>query len=126
FYQLGQGNRPVQLPPGSYHPEKVADSLDGTPSQVRDTLRFLQDKSQALPLLQGQILCSLDRCFPDPAARQIDNPPQRDLISRVGDQPQIGEDILNLLALIEPQPAEDAVGEIGTDTLLFKRAGLGI
>ena len=51
-----------------------------------------------------------DRRIADPALRHVDHTTERDDVLRVEQQPQVPQDVLDLLALIEPNAAEDAVG----------------
>ena len=47
---------------------------------------------------------------PDPSLRRVDGAPERDHVLRIGEELEVGEDVLDLLALVEAHPAEDAVG----------------
>ena len=52
-----------------------------------------------------------------PARRRVDDPQQRDVVVRVVQQVQIGQDVLDLLALVELQAVDDLV----RDALLPQR-----
>ena len=57
----------------------------------------------------------------DAAAGGIEYPSQADRITGVVQHAQIGDDVANLLALVEPNAADDLVGDTGADEDLFQR-----
>ena len=62
----------------------------------------------------------------DAARRHVDHAPQADVVVRVDDQLQVGERVLDLLALVEPDAADDLVGHRLAHQRVFDRAGLRV
>ena len=57
------------------------------------------------------LLQRLHDALADPARRHVDHPPEADVVVRVDDELQVGERVLDFLALVEPHAADDLVGE---------------
>ena len=68
----------------------------------------------------------LQRLGADAARRLVDHPRQRHRIARIMNDAQIGEHILDLLALIETRRADQLVFHMAQHTRLFQRAALRI
>ena len=68
----------------------------------------------------------LHRLFPDPAAGNVDDARHRFGVKRIARHPQIGENVLDLLALEELETAEDLVRDPVFGELLLVRAGQGV
>ena len=67
-----------------------------------------------------------DSGLTDSPLRRINNPPDREIICSVRHRTQIGQDILDFLTCVEIHAADDGIGHIFHQKLLFKCAGLGI
>ena len=59
--------------------------------------RLFRSLIEGDPLLPRKGVYLLDRLFSDPSGRDIDDPIQADTVRGVGNQLQVGEDILDLL-----------------------------
>ena len=68
----------------------------------------------------------LHHALADAARRHVDDAAQADVVVRVEDQPQVGERVLDFLALVEPDAADDLVGDAGPPQRVFDRARLGV
>ncbi len=68
----------------------------------------------------------LERAVANATARHVDDTAQRDLVLRVGDEPQVGEQVTDLSALVEPDAADHLVRHAGPDEHLFEHARLGV
>src|SRR5439155_17354953 len=66
----------------------------------------------------------LHRRRADAAARQVDDALKGEIVARLADEPQIGEGVADLLALVEARAADDAVGQRQRDKALLELAGL--
>ncbi|SKS85159.1 Uncharacterised protein [Mycobacteroides abscessus subsp. abscessus] len=60
----------------------------------------------------------------DTPARGVEDPPQAHRIARVGQHPQVGDDVANFLALVKPHSPNNFVRNTGTDEDLFQRPGI--
>ena len=68
----------------------------------------------------------LHRCVADASGWVVDDASQGLLVVGVGDGAEIGDDVLDLLALIERQAAVDAVGDVVLAHLFLEAAALGV
>ena len=68
----------------------------------------------------------IDRRIADAAGRHIDDPAQAHDISGIMQHPQIGDDVLDLFAVVEPQTAEDPVRDAPVPERIFQGARLGV
>ena len=87
-------------------PARPAMKAQGLHLQVFDKL---ENSAAALVGRDGELV---DRGIADAACRKIDHPLQGFLIARVHHQPQIGQYIFDLLALVKGQPSVDPVRDI--------------
>ena len=62
----------------------------------------------------------------DAARRHVDHAPQADVVVRVDDQLQVGERVLDFLALVEADAADDLVGDALAHQRVFNRARLRV
>ena len=62
----------------------------------------------------------------DAARRHVDHAPQADVVVRIDDEPHVGERVLDLLALVEPDAADDLVGDAFAHQRVLDRARLGV
>ena len=77
-----------------------------------------------LPLRErGHVLL---RPVADAALGHVQHPPQRHLVRRVGDQPQVGEQVTDLAPLVEPHPADHPVGQPDPDEHFLEDTGLRV
>ena len=68
----------------------------------------------------------LHHALADAARRHVDHAPQAHVVVRVDDQPQVGERVLDFLALVEPHAADDLVGDALAHQRVFNRARLRV
>ncbi len=62
----------------------------------------------------------------DAAGRHVDHAAQADVVVRVDDQLQVGERVLDFLALVEPDASDDLVRDAFPHQLIFDRARLRV
>jgi hypothetical protein len=87
----------------------VLDGLEGRdPALARD------------PLQLG------DTPIPDLAPGDVNDPAEGDRVAGIGDQAEVGEDILHLLALVEAETAHQSVGDPAAEEHVLEGAGLRI
>ena len=93
-------------------------------------LRILPDVLQNLIEADALLVCrssrTVDRCFPDAALWNVDDPLRADVIPSVVNGSKITEDIPHLHAIIEIMSADDVVGNAFHDKLIFQKTRLGI
>ena len=75
---------------------------------------------------QLELLERVHHALADAARRHVDHAPQADVVVRVDDQLQVGERVLDFLALVEPDAADDLVGEALAHQRVFDRARLRV
>ena len=68
----------------------------------------------------------LHRRVADAAARLVDDAAQGDVVVGVDGKAQVGQNVLDLLAVVEALAAVDAVGHAGEDQVLFRHAALRV
>jgi len=56
------------------------------------------------PVREARGLQLVDRLVPDAARREVHDPQQRDLVERVVDRLQVGDQVADLLAVVEAMP----------------------
>ncbi len=69
---------------------------------------------------------TVKRCLADAAARRGDRAPKGDVVGRVDDQTQVGEQVLDLAPLVESHAAHDDVGNARPAERVLENARLGI
>src|SRR5688500_5630328 len=74
----------------------------------------------------GSLSQLLERSRSDAARGEIDDARQRAIVVGIGYEPQVGERVLDLLALEEAQAAVDAVGDAGGEERVLQHARLGV
>ncbi|GAA3297762.1 hypothetical protein GCM10020295_31490 [Streptomyces cinereospinus] len=62
----------------------------------------------------------------DAALGHVEDPAQRHRVLRVGQHAQVGQDVPDLLALVEADAADDLVGQADADEDLLEDTGLGV
>ena len=62
----------------------------------------------------------------DPAFGHIDDPQHGQVVHAVGNGPQIGQNVLDLLALIEVHASHQAIGHVVVYAPLLQKTGLGV
>ena len=62
----------------------------------------------------------------DPALGRVDDPLGCDLVGGVHKEAEVGQDVLDLAALVEPDPTDHLVGDAGPDQLFLDRSALGV
>ena len=88
--------------------------------------RLSDDGPQAHAMQVGSIHNLAYRRIADASCRIVDDALQRLLVIRIGHQPEVGDDVLDFLALVEAQSAVDAVGNVLLAHVFLKRAALRI
>ena len=68
----------------------------------------------------------VERLVAEPAGRHVGHTVERRVVVARGHQPQVGERVLDLLALEKTQAAVHAIGHAGVDQRLFKQTRLGV
>ena len=58
--------------------------------------------------------------------RVVDHPLEAFVVGGIGREPEVGDQVLDLLALVETESAIDAVGDVALSQLLLEGPGLGI
>ena len=66
------------------------------------------------------------RAVPDATLGGVEDAPEIDGVLGVRDDPQVGERVLDLAALVEPRAADDLVRQADPDEHLLEGAGLGV
>ena len=75
------------------------------------------------PLAVGEGLDAGLGPLADAALRGVEDPAQADDVGRVGDDPQVGQRVADLLALVEAHAADDLVGHADPDEHLLEHPG---
>ncbi len=68
----------------------------------------------------------LHHALSDAARRHVDDPPEADVVVRIEHELQVGERVLDLLALVEADAADDLVRDAGAPQRVFQRPRLGV
>ena len=66
----------------------------------------------------------LDRLVAKPALGHVDDPLERQIVGRLGDQPEVSQRIADLGALVKAKSPDDLVGQPDRDESFFKLARL--
>ena len=74
----------------------------------------------------GRVLQLLDRARADAARRKIHHAREGGVVVGIRGEAQVGERVLDFLALEEPQAAVDAVGDFGAEERVLEHARLGV
>ena len=114
---------------GAVGERAVLETADQAGPQRVGRQRRLKPRRQ-----QGQIVVRagldvLDRlhhALADPARRRVDHPAQAHIVVRVDHEPHVGERVLDLAALVEPDAADDLVGDALAHQRVFNRARLRV
>ena len=62
----------------------------------------------------------------DAPPRLVQDPAQGEVVLRVGDDPQVGDQVLDLGTLVEPDPGDQAVGDLAAQQLVLDGPGLRV
>jgi hypothetical protein len=117
---LQRGAHPVE------EPDEARDGADRAGTESLDHLGVAARRQEADALAAGVPVERLDRAVADAAAGGVDDPPRGDVVVRVDQQPGVGQDVLDLLALVEAHPSDHAVGQADADEDVLEHAGLGV
>ncbi len=74
----------------------------------------------------GQLFDRLHHALADTACRHVDHAPEAHIVVRVDDQPHVGERVLDLLSLVEPDSADHLVGDAFAHQRVFNRSRLRV
>ncbi len=105
------------------------EPLDGVRRPRGHAVRLVdaaQRLREADPLALGEGVDHGLGAVADAALGHVEDAAQRDGVLRVGQHPQVGEDVPDLLALVEADTADDLVGQADADEDLFEDTGLGV
>ena len=108
------------------HADEALDRLERPGRQPGGVLGPAQRLPEQDPVAVGQRLHALDRPVADAALGGVQDPPQRDLVGRVDQHPQVGERVADLAALVEAHAADDLVGHADPDEHFLEHPGLGV
>ena len=112
--------------------EMVEDRHEGghrgsaSPGHPGDLVGTAQCLAEGDPMALGEPGDVRLRPVPDPALGHVEDPAQADVVGRVGHDPQVGQDVADLAALVEARAAHDLVRQPGPDEHLLQGPGLGI
>ena len=84
--------------------------------------RRRREVEEGAMLAHGDDVQPIERRASDPARGGTDGAPEGDVVVRVHDQPQVREDVLDLLALVEPYAAHDDVRDAGAAQRILQHA----
>ena len=73
----------------------------------------------------GQLVDALDRRVAEAALRHVDDALEFQIVGGVGDDVEIGDRVLDFLALVKARTADDAIGKPERDEAIFDGAHLG-
>ena len=97
------------------------------PGRQRRNLRRRPQRLRERDPLTGRVAGDvLLRPVPDAALGHVQHPPQRHLVGRVVDQPQVGEQVADLAPLVEADPADHPVRQPDPDEDFLEDAGLRV
>ena len=74
--------------------------------------------------LAGVVVQGVERGVAEPALGHIDDALEREVVSGLCNKPQIGEGVADLHALVEPRPADHAIGQAERDEAILELAHL--
>ena len=122
------GRRPI----GRHRAQVVHDRLElphrvGRPrGELVDLVDPAHRVGEADALAGGEHLERRLRPFADAPLGLVDDAAQRDDVALVGDGPQVGQCVADLLALVEAHAADDLVRQADADEHLLEHAALGV
>ena len=93
---------------------------------VQPLRRILQRAVKRDALLRGVGLERLNRRLPEGPFGNVDNPPKAQIVRGIDDHPQVGEDVLDFLALVELLAPENPIGDPRPHEHFFDHAALGV
>ena len=109
-----------------HHLDEPGDRALRARRQRGDLVDAMRGVDHADAFLARERFDRRDRRVADPALRHVDDPTERDDVLRVEQQAQVAQDVLDLLALIEPDAAEHAVGSADAHQHVLDHAALGV
>ena len=132
------GIEPRELPAITDLVDQVADDLDqrvlmATAAIAGDQVaklryglqaRLAEDVPQRPALPGGLFQQGLHGALADAAGRIVDDPQGRDLVAGVGERFQVGQQVADLLAIVERHAADQHVGDLGPPQLQLERPRL--
>ena len=128
--ELDHARRPdpvvVVMADGLHHLGEARDRALRTPLQHRDLVDATTGFHDVDALGVGERLERGDRRVADAALGRVHHAAERDHVLRVDQQPQVGEHVLDLLALIEPHAAEDPVVRADAHEHVLEHAALRV
>ena len=96
------------------------------PGSVASSVRRTSASHGRRALVAAHALDLLDRLRADAARRHVDDAAQGDRVLRGEDEPEVGEDVLHLLPLVEADAAEDEVRDARAQEALFDEPALRV
>ena len=94
-----------------------------SPGRFRPHARGLQQRDVVLRGEAGEVLL---RGEPDAPARVVHHPPEGDGVTRIRDEPQVGQHVLDLAPLVEAHAPDDLVRHPFPPERVLERPGLGV
>ena len=113
--------------PGAQHRERVEELLEGGPRPPREQApvdRFARRSRQGESLGGGEGGELVPRGLADPAHRGVHGAGEGDVVVGGEEEAQVGQEVLDLLPLVEAERADDPVADTGPDHRLLDQAGL--
>ncbi len=96
------------------------------PAEARHLLHPFQDLRHVQAMAQPVFLQPRQGGGPDPAPGHVDHALEAEPVPRVGDEPQVGDHVLDLFALVELQPPHHGVGDVPLHEGVLEDPGLGV
>jgi len=94
--------------------------------QPRHLGRAGQSLAEGNPVFGGERLHHGFGAFTDPTTGHVQDAPDGDVVGRVGDRTQVGDQVTDLTTLVELDAAHHPVGQPDSDEDLFKGPRLGV
>ena len=108
--QVGDRFLAGRFPQPLHQPHQLGQRAFGFGADRRHSVNSLGHFKQGKPGLIRRSLQIAQRRITDAAPGNIDDPPETDRIGRILDQTQVGQHVLDFLAVIELYPAHDRIG----------------
>ena len=105
---------------------ELPDRLGRPGRHAADLVAAAQRLGEGHPLARGESLQAGLGPVADPPPRGVEDAPQRHRVGRVGQHPQVGKGVADLLAFVEAHPTDHLVGQPDADEHLFEDPTLRI
>jgi hypothetical protein len=108
------------------HGDEIGDPAPLARAEPWDLAGAAQRLAERDLLLAGEALHRPLGGLADAAPRHVQHPPQADGVERVHNGLEVGQQVLDLAAVVELDAADDLVRQAGFDENLFQDTGLGV